>query len=458
MPYELIVAEHMRFFDSLLYWNAPRVAFFEVTNHCNLRCVMCAHTQEGLRMEKGHMEWPLFEDVFRQCGDIKSVCLFSAGEPLLARNWDSIVGYCVENLPDGVDITFSTNGLLFTKEKILPLLGKNVSITISVDGATQNTYESIRQGGSFEKLLRNIRLINTLKDRYQTDKPSIEFAFAAWQDNVTELPLIAKLAVDMRAKQLVVAQRIFFNKEDFKQKSLLFAKERFDHYLQKAVSICHSHDISIIHGGSYSGAIPPPEGLINRFFDMTPDGRFACRTAEENVSIGFKGLIRACCFIDHLFMGNLRHNTLMEVWHGHNYRSLRLNLRSGNLPDGCKNCPFFQVLDKHEQSCLRTLNTDSYISASPEIKQPYNVFTLNSEFQRHMHNWQHGVISGSEAIRRLQLLWEKDNYLFEIANNIGVIFARNNDVVSARKWVEKACTINPIDNLLKENYDVLNST
>ncbi|MBF0539125.1 MAG: SPASM domain-containing protein, partial [Nitrospirae bacterium] len=418
----------------------------------------------------------------------RSLCLFSAGEPLLARNWDGILQHCIDNLPKGVDINFSTNGLLFTEQKILPLLGRDINITISIDGATKATYEAIRpgafftpvrlapwsgkdqvrpgavkkHGGSFERLLNNIRLINTLKDKYHTDKPSIEIAFAASRDNVTELPLIAKLAVELRAVQLVIAQRIFFNEDDFRRCSLLFARELFDENLQKAVEICHPGrpgavknrgGISIIHGGTYSSLIPPPEGLINRFFDMRPNGRFACRTAQEHVSIGFKGLIRACCFIDHLFMGNLNHNTMMEVWHGAHYRHLRLDISNGRFGDGCKNCPFFQLLGRHEAACLRRLNTSSYIEASPRIEQPYNIFALNSEFQGIMDDWRHGRKVSKTVIEGLLRLWQQDNYLFEVANNIGVIYALTNDIASARQWIGKAYAINPLDALLQENYN-----
>ncbi|MBV6341072.1 radical SAM protein [Candidatus Magnetobacterium casense] len=445
----------LQLFNGLLYWEAPRVVFLEVTNHCNLRCVMCAHAQDDLSMDKGHMQWAMFEDAFKQCSHLRSLCLFSAGEPLLAKNWDAILKHCTQHLPQDVDISFSTNGLLLTRQKILPLLGRNIAITISIDGATRTTYEYIRQGGSFDRLIENIRLLNSLKDQYKTDRPSIEIAFAASRDNVTELPLIAQLAVQLRATQLVVAQRIFFNEDDFKAKSLLFAREQFDENLQEAVALCHRDGISIIHGGTYSGEIPPPAGLINRFFDMRADGRFACRTAEQHVSIGFKGLIRACCFIDHLFMGNLNYNTLSEVWHGHHYRRLRLDIRNGRFGDGCKNCPFFQLLNRHEQACLRKLNTQSHIPASPQIRQPYDVFALNGEFQRHMDDWQHGCISAADTIKRLLTLYEQDACFFEVANNIGVLYATDNDITNARKWINTAYAINPLDAMMQQNYDSL---
>jgi len=61
-----------------------------------------------------------------------------------------------------VEITLETNGQLITPrfwEELEPLRARFLDITISIDGATPETYEGLRRGSTWEKLLRTMAML-----------------------------------------------------------------------------------------------------------------------------------------------------------------------------------------------------------------------------------------------------------------------------------------------------------
>lgn len=443
--------KNLLMFDSLLYWQKPQTIYLDVTNHCNLKCKMCPHSMKDIQFEKGHMEWEFFKKVISQIDNTKSLSLFASGEPLIAKNWDRILEYCLEEKKFSDCIGFSTNGLFLNEQRARRIIGKNVAISVSIDGGTKSTYESIRKGGSFEVLLKNLRFFRDCKRKYNTDKPFLSFTFVAWKDNIMELPLVIKLASEFDSKQVTLIHRIFYKKEDFDKYSLCNYRETFDTCLEKSLELAEKLGIKLIHTGTFSRNIAPTEGLKEIYFKERANGALCCRIVDEHVTIGFKGLIRACCFIDKLFMGNLNFDSLGGIWNGPNYRNLRLKLYKGDYPDGCKNCSFVQILGKEKIACLCPLNTETFISASPKIKQSYDIITVNEEFINAMKGYKKGFIKIDHLIKKLLLLWEKDDNFFEIANNLAVLYALKGDVSNAKKWIIIAKKIIAGDPIIEKN-------
>ncbi|MDP2754259.1 MAG: SPASM domain-containing protein [Nitrospirota bacterium] len=402
------------------------------------------------------MEWDFFQKIIPQLDGIESISLFSSGEPLIAKIWDKVIRYFFNNLISDQWLGFSTNGMFLTEDKIKPLIGRNVSIGVSIDGSSRSTFERIRCGSHFDTLLKNMNLLSTLKKQNNTDKPYVNISFVAWKENIAELPDIVTMASKYGVKQIYVIHRIFYNKEDFQRFSLCNHRELLNNYLKKALELAHKLKIELIHTGDFSGEIPPPQGLKEMYFERRGPKILSCKIVDEQVTIGYKGLVRACCFIDKLFMGNLNLDSLAEIWNGPNYRRLRLNLYKGITSNGCEHCSFEQILRVDEKSCYCPLNTDNYIPASPFIKQKYNIKTLNEEFQEITFQWKRNNMSTDVAIKKLLALWDFDNNLFEIANNISVLYACKREMSHANFWMRKAKEIIDFDSVIENNYQILN--
>lgn len=129
----------------------------ETTSNCNLHCVFCPHDQ-GFK-NKGEMKYSMAVQVVddaKRMG-VKSLKYNFRGEPGLYKRLENLVDYCQGKF---TELFMNTNGIPYTESRIRALRGLD-RIKISIDGATKQTYESIRLGDDknrWKKLNRNIQL------------------------------------------------------------------------------------------------------------------------------------------------------------------------------------------------------------------------------------------------------------------------------------------------------------
>jgi MoaA/NifB/PqqE/SkfB family radical SAM enzyme len=142
----------------------------------------------------------------------------SDGDPFASL----IYRYFVKTIKDlpNVRFTIQTNGLLIKKmhQRHQSLFEKLDTLNLSIDGATKPTYELLRRGGSYEKIIENLESAKQLKKRY-----GFEFIlhFVVQAENYQEMPAIVALA------EKYGADRIWLNKitnwntfKDFKYKNV----------------------------------------------------------------------------------------------------------------------------------------------------------------------------------------------------------------------------------------------
>ena len=132
----------------------------ELTYRCNLDCVHCyCKGSEDKDKELTAAEWKgILANIH------KEGCLFlclTGGEPLIRDDFLEIYSFAKAK---GFIITIFTNGLLFTEEIIRYLEQfPPFSLEITLNGITEDTYESITQvPGSFRRI---IRILNELVNK-----------------------------------------------------------------------------------------------------------------------------------------------------------------------------------------------------------------------------------------------------------------------------------------------------
>jgi MoaA/NifB/PqqE/SkfB family radical SAM enzyme len=131
------------------------VAEIEINRNCNINCVMC-NTSLSKRPQF-NMDVDLFEHAvkYAKSQGKGETSLHTIGEPLMNNK---LPEYFKILRKHGVMIRFSTNGLLLHKK--LDLLIDNADIMselrFSIDGASKETYEKIRYGGEWDRLIANL--------------------------------------------------------------------------------------------------------------------------------------------------------------------------------------------------------------------------------------------------------------------------------------------------------------
>lgn len=219
------------------------------TNYlCNLRCKTCYFSNVGAnKMFIPPMNLNLFKVIAQDVFSKTRILYLSCGaEPLMTKNFEQFIEVAGEyTIPY---MGYVTNGLLLTEGVIRSSIENKVSeITISIDGATKETYEYIRERGNFEILLSKLTLYDDIVSKVKGSKPSLRFNFTVTRSNHEEMPLLVDLAKIFRVK--VIKFRIY---EDwggsfsFKQESLLGHEKSFNESLMEAKRRALEANIQII--------------------------------------------------------------------------------------------------------------------------------------------------------------------------------------------------------------------
>jgi radical SAM protein with 4Fe4S-binding SPASM domain len=120
--------------------------------------------------------------------------LVEGGEPLLREDLFELLELMRQKQ---LDIPLITNGLLLTPTILTTLKKLGVRVVISIDGATTATYESIRSGANFEKVVeqaRNCAQAGLLE--------AIDFVML--KKNLTEIPALFSLAASVGAPKITL--------------------------------------------------------------------------------------------------------------------------------------------------------------------------------------------------------------------------------------------------------------
>jgi len=185
------------FFPKLKYVaKFPTHVDIEITNKCNLRCVMCPHgfpTAE-FRKSLGSMDPELAKKVIDEgCKKgLASIKVNWRGEPLIwKKNMRKLISYAKKK--GIVDIMMNTNGLLLNNEFSKELIASGLDqISFSVDGTSSKTYESIRQGGNYFNAIGNIERFINIRNDMKRIKPLVRVQMVKQNDNIHEVDAFIK--------------------------------------------------------------------------------------------------------------------------------------------------------------------------------------------------------------------------------------------------------------------------
>jgi MoaA/NifB/PqqE/SkfB family radical SAM enzyme len=144
-----------------------RIGEIEINNTCNLDCLMCRSSLS--RRPRRNMDLELFEHCVKNVRQYGAgyTSLHTIGEPLLNPLLEDYFKILRRN---GVAVTLSTNGLLLAERMDLLFRYTDVidTLRLSIDGATQSTYERIRRPAQFSRLVESLDAFheeNTKKKR-----------------------------------------------------------------------------------------------------------------------------------------------------------------------------------------------------------------------------------------------------------------------------------------------------
>lgn len=191
------------------WWQSEHLRL-EVSSKCQLKCPLCLtgthYHRKYSAIGWGHLSLENFKAFLSQNPQIKSIELSNYGELFLHPHIEEILRLAYEK---NIKLT-ALNGanLNHLPDSTAEALVKYrfEKIKVSIDGASEETYQIYRIGGSFEKVLENIRKINFYKAKYQSPYPKLKWQFIIFGHNEHEINKARNLA-----KELKMSFKLKFN-------------------------------------------------------------------------------------------------------------------------------------------------------------------------------------------------------------------------------------------------------
>ena len=251
----------------------PTLIDFEVTNQCNLDCIMCP--RDSMNRPKGFMDFDFFRQVVDQIPPhrIEKSWFHLYGEPLLHPRLPEMMHYAGRRARIG-ELGLSTNCVLLDTEKSRALLESPLdTIVLSIDGATRETYEKIRRKGDFNAVLENAARFLEMREEKGLNRPAAWLQIVEMEENLAEI-------------------------------------ERFREYWKPLLG--SGDRVFVKDYTTFGGQVADRADYYRRM----PRTRLPCSFLWNYFVIYWDGRVTPCCFDVNgdLCIGDLRDSTIQEIW------------------------------------------------------------------------------------------------------------------------------------------------
>ncbi|MCX5681904.1 MAG: radical SAM protein [Candidatus Omnitrophica bacterium] len=152
----------------------------EICNVCNLLCVMCFQVDKALPVSKTtkapYMSMETFRKIVDECAYHRAPALKLSwrGEPMLNKNFTEMIRYAKSK---GIlEVTSLTNATLMDEGMCKEIVDARLDqLVISIDGFSKDTYEKIRVGADYDKVVGNINSLISVRGKKR--KPFIRLQY-----------------------------------------------------------------------------------------------------------------------------------------------------------------------------------------------------------------------------------------------------------------------------------------
>ncbi|MDX1903213.1 MAG: SPASM domain-containing protein [Thermonemataceae bacterium] len=190
------------FRKSLAYQQKIDHIRLEASAKCQLKCPLCLtgthYHRKYSAIGWGNLSLAQLKKIIDKNPQIKSIELSNYGELFLNPAIEAIIAFAKKKQ---IKLT-ALNGtnLNHLPDKVAEALVKYQfeKIKVSIDGASQESYQIYRIGGDFEKVIANIKKINFYKEKYQSKYPKLKWQFIVFGHNEHEIRQAKLLAENLK--------------------------------------------------------------------------------------------------------------------------------------------------------------------------------------------------------------------------------------------------------------------
>lgn len=280
----------------------PKYILIEPYNLCNAACTMCPYKE--MTRKKELMTMNLFRKIVDDAAknNIETIDLTFYNEAFLDPHIFERIEYIKKK---HIKLNLFSNGSVLTKEKTNKLLDRGIDlINFSLDGATKNTYETIRKNLKYETVVNNIKYLIEERNRRGLKNPRVELAFIISETNQKEI-------------------------------------ERFK---QQWKNIVDNIRFGIIDTRDEKNNVP------KKFEVKKSKKPWACTRIWEAIQVMSNGKVVLCCvdFDGKVVVGDMKKQSIKDIWNSNKFRQLRLT-HLKNQADKISICQTCSWLYRHNR-------------------------------------------------------------------------------------------------------------
>ena len=276
---------------------SPYFVDWAITGKCNLSCRHCRGVPESeLSTERARK-------LTAEIAELEPSWVFiEGGEPLLRQDLFELLELIQQKQ---LNVRLSTNGILLTPQILTTLKQLEVRVMISIDGATPVTYESIRGGASFEKVVEqacNCAQLGILE----------AINFVILKRNYTEIPAIFNLAASVGAPKITLIG--LKPCQDYSEE--LLSPQEYREAIKLACQAAQETGVEFFFDEPFFWSTVKELGL-NAHLPAIDAGIVIPSTSAcafgEYLFIESTGEVKPCSFAP-LIVGNINEKPLGEIW------------------------------------------------------------------------------------------------------------------------------------------------
>lgn len=299
----------------------PRRLVLELTNACNLNCVMCGRNAAQFKPTVFQMDWlRYFEPLL---DTVEEVTLMGWGEPTVHRDFVQMLELIHRH---SARIYFCTNGMRLGQLHNA-IFDNHVDVfAVSVDGATAETNDRIRRGSDLNVITKSLREIKQTQRRQGLDYPYVNFVFCAMKSNLHELLDLVRLAADIGLEEVKAVYLTAFD-EHMAGESLWDCRSEVEDVFQSAAELGEQLGVTL--------KLPHLQGDDPARDALHKD----CFVSWRDFFLGSDGIVRPCMSTPTQFFPFDTNRDFMDMWNDERFQQYRVRVNDALQMDSpCRRC------------------------------------------------------------------------------------------------------------------------
>ncbi len=301
--------------------NLPEKILLELTNNCNLRCIMCGIGENGYDPSR-NLPLNLLKKLCNEVlSEVSLIRLNGLGESTIITNFLEYLNLICE-LPAQLEII--TNLTVQNRAIWNKLLDHQTNFLISCDSSNPIKFESIRIGSKFEVFKKNLNYIG----KNISDPLQAHIIFTLMEQNIEDLLGVIELVANNELGGIIV-NVVKLNPDKYS-----WIDNNYENILQIFIK---AYDIAK-EKGLY---LKLPDHLGKKQIDHKISKKSCndfCENPWKEVYIRYNGDLTVCNMLNPYIYGNLKNYSFESIWNGLNAEMFRNFVNTKFRHYYCRDC------------------------------------------------------------------------------------------------------------------------